>query len=86
MINDIRSKIDLNYGKQLELIIEQLGIHSYLKTMDNYDDRVDHIDELLSKLVDVTDLETFLNEVALFQDIDSFIHEKVVVTLHSAKG
>jgi DNA helicase-2/ATP-dependent DNA helicase PcrA len=49
---------------------------------------VDHIDELLSKLVDVTDLETFLNEVALFQDIDSHSsHEKVsCLTLHSAKG
>ncbi len=78
-------------------IIEAVDYQQYLTDIDdeNVEDRLNNIDELISKVVDYEttaeepSLSGFLEEVALVADIDSMEESSdrvPLMTLHSAKG
>ncbi len=78
-------------------VVEVIDYQQYLMDMDdeNAEDRINNIDELVSKMVDYEttaeepSLSGFLEEVALVADIDSMEESSdrvLLMTLHSAKG
>ena len=86
----------MTVAELIQLIIEQIGYTEYLLDYDDDgEDRVENVDELISKAVnyrqnheDAT-LRDFLEEVALVADIDNVSEDDnrvLLMTLHSAKG
>ncbi len=86
----------------VEYIVQKTGYTSYLKRTcepKEYDERVDNIQELVSALFaraerGVSDVASFLEDVALLQDVlindiesnDQIISKVKLMTLHGAKG
>ena len=98
MIQAFRGKMEYySLRELLEDILEQTGYLEELRASDeeDADDRIDNVEELLSKLVSYEEsaeepsLSEFLEQVALVSDIDN-IEESggrvLLMTLHSAKG
>ena len=98
MIQVFRSGME-SYGiaDLIRAIIEKVEYDKYLEEMDDesYDDRMDNIEELISKAVhyeeihDEISLSEFLEEIALVSDIDQMENNQdrvLLMTLHSAKG
>lgn len=98
MIQTFRSKADFYSVKELiEDILEVTGYRAELELegTDEAEDRLENIDELLSKAAAYAEsqenptLDGFLEEVALVADIDSLEEDSdhvMMMTLHSAKG
>ncbi len=98
MIQAFRSKVEY-YGIE-ELVKDILETTGYVKALEESDDeewevRVEHIDEFISKVVayeeneDDPTLSQFLEEVALVADLDKVKEDDnkvLLMTLHSAKG
>lgn len=79
----------------LRHIIEETGYEAWIRDDEDADDRIQNLDELVSKVTDYEEtaeepsLSGFLEEVALVADIDQVGDEDnrvVLMTLHSAKG
>lgn len=102
MIRMFRTK--MQFGSLEDLITDVIETTGYVRELEESDDedardRIDNIDELITKLVsfemeredrgeEVT-LSAFLEEVALVADIDSVAKDDnrvLLMTLHSAKG
>lgn len=102
MIRMFRTKVQ--FGSLEDLITDIIETTGYVRELEESDDedardRIDNIDELITKLVsfemeretlgeEVT-LSAFLEEVALVADIDSVAKDDnrvLLMTLHSAKG
>ncbi len=98
MIRAFRSKLEyFSLEELLKDIIETTGYVKELELSDEEDaeDRINNIDELMSKVVlyedshDEPSLSEFLEEVALVADIDGVDEDDnkvLLMTLHSAKG
>ena len=98
MIQTFRSKAEFYSVKELiEDILEVTGYRKELELegTDEAEDRLENIDELLSKAAAYDEsqeeptLDGFLEEVALVADIDSLEEDTdhvLMMTLHSAKG
>lgn len=98
MIQAFRGKMAYYSLKDLLTdILEQTGYLEELRASDeeDADDRIDNVEELLSKLVSYEEsaeepsLSEFLEQVALVSDIDSVAGgdgRVLLMTLHSAKG
>ncbi len=98
MIQAFRSKLEFyNLEDLLKDILDTTGYVKELEDSDADDaeDRIENIDELLSKVVaydethEETNLSEFLEEVALVADIDQVGDDNnkvLLMTLHSAKG
>lgn len=98
MIQAFRGKMEYYSLKELlEDVLEQTGYLEELRASDEEDaeDRIDNVEELLSKLVSYEDsaeepsLSEFLEQVALVSDIDNVDGgdgRVLLMTLHSAKG
>ena len=98
MIQTFRSKAEFYSVKELiEDILEVTGYRKELELegTDEAEDRLENIDELLSKAAAYDEsqeeptLDGFLEEVALVADIDSLEEDRdhvLMMTLHSAKG
>lgn len=98
MIQTFRSKAEFYSVKELiEDILEVTGYRAELELegTDEAEDRLENIDELLSKAAAYEEsqehptLDGFLEEVALVADIDSLEEDSdhvMMMTLHSAKG
>ena len=95
--------IDLNYddsiklSKLFETMIEETGYFEFLRADDpeRAPDRIENVGELLSNIQryeeenEEPSLSQFLEEVALFTDIDNYDASSdavVMMTIHSAKG
>ena len=74
--------------EKLDLILSEVNFNSHLKKLENTQDRIDNIQELKSKLKDIKNLDTFLEDVTLFQgsDEDNSNGKVRCLTLHLAKG
>ena len=98
MIQAFRGKMEYySLRELLEDILEQTGYLEELRASDeeDADDRIDNVEELLSKLVSYEEsaeepsLSEFLEQVALVSDIDNIEGNGgrvLLMTLHSAKG
>lgn len=98
MIRAMRTKAkSLSVSELIEEILETTGYVSELQAegTDEAEERIENIDELISKAVDYETgeenptLSGFLEEVALIADIDALEAESdyvVLMTMHSAKG
>ena len=98
MIQAFRSKLEFyNLEDLLKDIIDTTGYVRELEASndDDAEDRIENIDELLSKVVafeqghEEPSLSEFLEEVALVADIDQVEDDRnrvLLMTLHSAKG
>ncbi len=73
---------------QFSEILESIQFAEFLKKQENAQDRLANVNELKSKLSNISDLPNFLDEVTLFQsDQSTEVIEKVnCLTLHLAKG
>jgi len=94
-LSDMRGKSGIY--SILRALIEAIGYEAYLKKEypDNYEDRINNVNELLTAMgefenpTEDDDLSTFLAEVSLVSDIDTWeddIGVLTLMTLHSAKG
>lgn len=66
-------------------------MNAYMRSAyDNYDERMEDIDQLIKSLSDMPDLESFLSQVALLSEVDndSLADDDCVTlsTIHQAKG
>ncbi len=99
MINGFRQDLEdgMSVNDLLQEILEQTGYFAYLDEDDptKADDRKANVQELSSMFVKYQEedenftLQTFLEDVALVSDIDSYNEDEdsvVLMTLHSAKG
>ncbi len=99
MINGFRQDLEdgMSVNDLLQEILEQTGYFAYLDEDDptKADDRKANVQELSSMFVKYQEedenftLQTFLEDVALVSDIDSYNDDEdsvVLMTLHSAKG
>lgn len=87
LINTTKTK-PVSVSNQLTIILNTLDMDTYLLKLDNPEDRQNNIKELLSKCKDIVNLDDFLNEITLFQDVGTTKdNEKIsCLTLHLAKG
>lgn len=98
MIQVFRSGLD-SYGIAglIRAVLERVEYANYLADMDDdsYEDRIDNIEELISKAVHYEEthdeilLSEFLEDIALVADIDEVEGGQdrvLLMTLHSAKG
>jgi len=94
-LSDMRGKSSIYFI--LRALIEAIGYEAYLEKeyADNYEDRINNVNELLTAIgefenpTEDDDLSTFLAEVSLVSDIDTWeddIGVLTLMTLHSAKG
>ena len=99
MINDFREKLEdgMSVNDLLQEILEKTGYFTYLEEDDptKADDRKANVQELSSMFVKYEEededftLQSFLEDVALVSDIDSYNADEdsvVLMTLHAAKG
>ncbi|MCR5282699.1 MAG: UvrD-helicase domain-containing protein [Lachnospiraceae bacterium] len=100
MIQAFRAKTEFySLSELLEDIMDTISYEDYLHddadSEEEYEGRIENIDELISKLVDFeqnrenADLSAFLEEVALVADIDSVEEDPdrvLLMTIHGAKG
>lgn len=97
MIDSLREQLNsVPLGEFLELVASKTGYMQYLESLGPTEqDRIDNIKELGSNIAqyelenDEPTLSGFLEEIALFSDIDSLEGEDdrvVLMTIHSAKG
>lgn len=97
MIESLREELSsLPLGEFLELVAAKSGYMQYLESLGPTEqDRIDNIKELGSSIAqyelenDEPTLSGFLEEIALFSDIDSLEGEDdrvLLMTIHSAKG
>lgn len=100
MINgfaEIAESGSMKLAELYEKIVRDIGYIPYLKReKDDYEQRIEDIDELKSNLVkyeeenpDGTGLYGFLEEISLLTDIDNYDEDAdsvVLMTMHSAKG
>ena len=88
---------DVSIEEIYTAVLERTGYISWLKKeKEDSDNRVENIDELLSNILkyeedngEEASLSGFLEEIALFTDIDNYDTQAdsvVLMTLHSAKG
>ena len=85
-INEIKEK-NTSIKDKLADILTYVHFDEHLAKQENSNDRKNNIDELLSRCNNIDSLETFLNDIVLFQDSE-IKNEDVVscLTLHLAKG
>ena len=71
-INLIESvnKQPISIEDKLIQILESIQFYNYLRKLENSNDRIANIKELQSKLKDIKDLATFLEDITLFQSSD----------------
>jgi len=76
-------------AKLLEFLIKNSGYHDWLKKLVDGEERIENVDELLRVASGYDSVDQFLEDVALFTDIDTLEsdHDRVTcMTLHAAKG
>ncbi len=73
---------------KLEMLLESVSFDTYLRKFENFLDREANIKELMSRCTDIQSLESFLEEITLYQGSDSIddIDKVNCLTLHLAKG
>ena len=97
IINELRAAVnEVPLGELLELVASKTGyIHALELQGPEEQDRIDNIRELGSSIAQYVEeaeepsLSGFLEEIALFSDIDAMDNEAdrvVLMTIHSAKG
>ncbi|MCR5202789.1 MAG: UvrD-helicase domain-containing protein [Lachnospiraceae bacterium] len=100
LIEDFKNKAteeNVSIRELIEYVLEETDYYEFLKNDDElrFDQRVENIEELLSKAFEYTNTEEsptlsgFLEEISLVADIDNVDDNDNVVllmTLHSAKG
>ncbi len=94
---ELASRDDVSLEEVYHAVLERTGYIDWLKKeKEDSDNRIENIDELLSNILkyeedngDQASLSGFLEEIALFTDIDNYDADAdcvVLMTLHSAKG
>lgn len=97
MIDELSVKSDkLPFDEFLDLLLEKTGYVDYLQSLgEEGQTRLENIEELKSSMIDYSEeadepsLGGFLEEIALFTDVDKYEPDQDVVlmmTIHSAKG
>lgn len=97
MIDELSVKSDkLPFDEFLDLLLEKTGYADYLQSLgEEGQTRLENIEELKSSMIDYSEeadepsLGGFLEEIALFTDVDKYEPDQDVVlmmTIHSAKG
>lgn len=97
IIDELASKIDeLPFDELLDMLLDKTGYADYLKLQGiEGEARLENIEELKSSMTtyaeeaDEVSLSGFLEEIALFTDVDKYEPDQDVVlmmTMHSAKG
>jgi DNA helicase II / ATP-dependent DNA helicase PcrA len=78
----------LSIEEKLTTLLEQVHYEESLGKLENHADRIDNVNELKTKCQQVTDLESFLNDITLFQGSDDAESTDQIhcLTLHLAKG
>ncbi|MDE7389388.1 MAG: UvrD-helicase domain-containing protein, partial [Lachnospiraceae bacterium] len=88
---------EFTIAEMYDSLIEKIGYKSFLKKeKDDYEQRIEDIEELKSNIVkyeedngDAASLYGFLEEISLITDIDNYDEDAdcvVLMTMHSAKG
>lgn len=97
IIDTLTDKADvLPFDEFLDLLLDKTGYLEYLKSLgEDGETRLENIEELKSSMIayskeaEEPSLNGFLEEIALFTDVDKYEPEQDVVlmmTMHSAKG
>ncbi len=97
LIADLRRRIDdTPLGELLELLLERSGYRALLRSREDGEERLAHVDELIASAVELAGDEepagrsagTFLDRTALISDADTTRGTAGValMTVHSAKG
>lgn len=96
-IDELSAKIDeLPFDELLDMLMEKTGYADYLKSQGiEGEARIENIEELKSSMTTYTEeadevsLSGFLEEIALFTDVDKYEPDQdavLMMTIHSAKG